>query len=122
MDRMFYYMRDGLNRPVVTVCLIDAGKGMKARGVAICSKLDCPQKKVGRAIAFERARSALVDKGGLPVQTVRAIKIMQEANHRYPGATGNPFGKKAVASRAKNKFSDFELAIFDANRKGKKSK
>lgn len=63
----YYYIRDsiksdpnGLGRPVITVCLIEDHGGIVARGISICSNLDQPCKKVGRAIAKTRAMSALV--------------------------------------------------------------
>ena len=57
MKPKYYYLRDGNNRPVVSVCLL-AQSGDIARGVAICSPLDCPNKKRGRDISFGRAIQA----------------------------------------------------------------
>lgn len=64
----YYYIRDsvksdpnGLGRPVITVCLIEY-HGLIARGMAICSNLDQPCKKVGREIATERACYALANR------------------------------------------------------------
>lgn len=59
MQEKYYYFRD-LNemKPLVTVCLM-VGEGKISRGVAICSPSDNPAKKVGRAIARERARWAM---------------------------------------------------------------
>lgn len=58
INRFFYYLRDKQNRPVVTVCIVECG-GKFARGVAICSPLDNPNKKIGRMIAEGRAFKAL---------------------------------------------------------------
>ena len=59
---IFYYLRDAKNRPVVTVCLIrerkDDAPDAFYRGVAVCSLKDQPNKKIGRAIAYERACQA----------------------------------------------------------------
>jgi len=64
-DEKYYYIRDevritkdGLGRPIITVCLIRVGNDI-GRGIAICSDLDQPCKKVGRAIAKTRALYAL---------------------------------------------------------------
>lgn len=56
----FYYLRDRLQKPIVTICLlVDTESEQKARGIAICSVQDAPNKKVGRAIALGRALKAL---------------------------------------------------------------
>ena len=54
----YYYCRDGNNRPVVTVCLLQVN-GDISRGVAICSFLDNPCKKTGRKISRDRAIHAM---------------------------------------------------------------
>ena len=63
----YYYIRDevstskeGLGRPIITVCLIRVGNDI-GRGIAICSDLDQPCKKVGRVIAKTRALYALTE-------------------------------------------------------------
>jgi hypothetical protein len=50
MKYFYYYLRDEDKKPVVTVCL-GYENGEHARGVAICSLEDSPNKKVGRRIA-----------------------------------------------------------------------
>ena len=57
----YYYYRDAKNRPVVTVCLIQAN-GDVTRGVAIYSLLDNPCKKTGRKISRDRAIYAMKTK------------------------------------------------------------
>ncbi len=57
----YYYLRDRLNRPTVTICLIKIDKDI-ARGIAVCSLQDMPCKKIGRAIARGRATKALTRK------------------------------------------------------------
>ncbi len=74
MKEYFYYLRDGLKRPVVTVCLLrlaehtrkngtvvvsDSGDAI-IRGVAICSNSDYPCMKTGRNIAKGLALKAFV--------------------------------------------------------------
>jgi len=54
----YYYIRDDVHRPIITVCLIKLGKHV-AKGVAICSDKDNPCKKTGRAIAKGRANKAM---------------------------------------------------------------
>jgi hypothetical protein len=56
----FYYVRDALKRPVITVCLMHA-MGIWVRGVAICSEKDQAVKRTGRLKAFDRAQSALLN-------------------------------------------------------------
>lgn len=84
MKEYFYYLRDGRNRPVVTVCLLklaeytrkngkvvtsDSGEVI-VRGVAICSHKDDPCMKTGRNIAKGLALKAFVRKesGGLVIR------------------------------------------------------
>lgn len=59
MKDLYYYLRDKMGRPVVTVCLLVEGDKI-ARGVAICSEKDMPEKRKGRGIALERAMYAMV--------------------------------------------------------------
>ena len=59
MNEKYYYVRDGKNRPIITVCLAQSVNGRIGRGVAICSDKDQPCKKIGRAIAKTRAIYAL---------------------------------------------------------------
>ena len=54
----FRYLRDKNNRPVITLCRAEYGD-QKGYGWAICSTRDNPCKKTGKAIAAERARTAL---------------------------------------------------------------
>ena len=54
----YYYLRDYKNRPLITVCLLKQN-GDVARGVAICSEKDNPNKSVGRNIARGRAVQAI---------------------------------------------------------------
>ncbi len=58
----FYYVRDALNRPVITVCLMMPWDGAWVRGVAICSEKDQVVKRTGRLKAFGRAQSAMLNR------------------------------------------------------------
>lgn len=81
LDKLFYYIRDPHNRPVVSVCLIDDGEGAVARGVALCSDMDQPCRKTGRGIAAQRAQAALKDyRDRLPIATARAKGILKECS------------------------------------------
>lgn len=76
---LFYYLRDPHRRPVVTICLIEDGEGVVARGVAICSELDQPCRKTGRGIASQRALAAITDyRDRLAIATPRAKGILKE--------------------------------------------
>lgn len=75
----YYYLRDKAKRPVVTICLLQEN-GVACRGVAICSPLDSPNKKLGRAIALGRARRALQkQKSGMPILRTVARQVTQSA-------------------------------------------
>lgn len=57
---VYYYLRDKKKQPLITVCLLVDMKTREvvSRGVAICSPLDHPTKRVGRGIAYGRALRA----------------------------------------------------------------
>ena len=61
---LYYYCRDEINRPWITVCLlwkiIDGIPVVFSRGVSICSYLDNICKSWGRGLALERAMLAAV--------------------------------------------------------------
>lgn len=92
----YYYIRDniksdpnGLGRPIITVCLIEE-YGIVARGIAVCSNLDQPCKKVGRVIAKTRAMHALILE-----RTSLAIKIKRFPHRAYTpliAFSGQPYG------------------------------
>ena len=59
MKAYYYYIRDADRKPTVTVCLLFFEKeNILTKGLAFCCYKDVPCKKVGRKIAFERARYA----------------------------------------------------------------
>lgn len=81
----FYYLRDRLQKPIVTICLLVATETeQKARGIAICSVQDAPNKKVGRAIALGRALKALrtqnTDKRSLIVRNAAFYTLLCVTN------------------------------------------
>lgn len=85
---LFYYIRDKRNRPVITICLKENGEGFVfTRGIAICSLMDNPSKKLGRAIASGRATKALGNKEGTqfyPIISRKADRaIWFQLGHEY---------------------------------------
>lgn len=63
LERRFYYHRDKLEVPRVTVCVIyDSKQKMYHRGISICSYLDIANKEEGRDIAEDRAINAMRSK------------------------------------------------------------
>ena len=89
----YYYIRDKMKRPIITVCLLRRGEQL-ARGVAICSGSDNPCKRIGRAIAKGRAIKALVHKKRWGLQIRDALrreavrKLPSEEIHRLPFCIG----------------------------------
>ena len=84
----YYYCRDSNNRPVVTVCLLQAN-GDISRGVAICSLSDNPCKKTGRKISRDRAVYAMKTKGNnCDMDTAAAHLVMSSAQHGSGGVFG----------------------------------
>lgn len=58
----YYHYRDAMNRPMITMCVIyNEDNEPLAFGNAICSLHDNPEKKMGRALARDRAVSLLAD-------------------------------------------------------------
>lgn len=57
---VYYYFRDKKKQPLITVCLLVDMKTREvvSRGVAICSPLDHPTKRIGRGLAYGRALRA----------------------------------------------------------------
>jgi hypothetical protein len=63
LERRFYYHRDKLGVPRITVCVIyDSKQEMYHRGISICSYLDIANKEEGRDIAEDRAINAMRSK------------------------------------------------------------
>ena len=91
LKEFFYYIRNANNEPIITVCLLlaklDNGLHSWFRGIAICSPMDQPNKKIGRSIASGRAKSAwerscditnLVN-ASLPIQSNKGILAVTAA-------------------------------------------
>jgi len=64
MEAYFYYRQNENGKPFMTNCIAVDGTEY-AKGMAYCSTKDNFSRKVGRSIAFERARKALSIKSGL---------------------------------------------------------
>ena len=108
MNKAFYYLRDRKNRPIVTVCLYSTSCDY-ARGIAICSERDEPNKKIGRAISQGRAFKALeLNETSDPIVRDRAIGQLFSATAFpvYP-----PF-----KSEVNPVLSNFEKKILDKHR------
>ena len=82
MKAYYYYYRNELNAPVVTVCLlINESRLPVARGIAICSNSDHPVKKVGRRIAYSKAMQAYHKRRTMyPVRSERALSVVRSVN------------------------------------------
>jgi len=77
MKEKFYYFRNSKKEPVITVCILydEESKELLARGIAICSKRDIPNKKVGRLISSGRAVKAMLNgKDCYPVYRDEALE------------------------------------------------
>lgn len=85
MKEFYYYGRDTMKRPVVTVCLLtgvdkSGFTEVYSRGVAVCSPLDIPCKKKGRVLAKGRAVKAIKNHGtSEPIKRIEPTKVMWEA-------------------------------------------
>ena len=111
MRKLFYYLRDAKNHPIVTVALIELDDGITSRGVAICSKQEKSfTKEAGRTIAINRAEMAIeMECSAMPIRTLRAIRRIQECedankyyvfkfkSHFNPSLT--PFEEELLARR-----------------------
>lgn len=79
MKTRYYYLRDSKNSPLVTICLIEKDN-IVGKGVAICSMLDLPNKKVGRTIARGKALKALgKQEHSEPIKRFKAIHALSNA-------------------------------------------
>jgi hypothetical protein len=78
MQERFYYYRDDKGRPLVTVCeLFTLTNELMGTGIAICSPKDEPNKRVGRAIARQRAFHAFkTHTNKLPIWRQEAIDTL----------------------------------------------
>ncbi len=59
-DVRYFYYRDAARRPMITLCRVVIGL-VCSYGWAICSSTDNPNKRIGRALAKERALEAITD-------------------------------------------------------------
>jgi hypothetical protein len=115
MREIYYYLRDKMNRPVVTVCLLVNETAM-ARGIAVCSVRDQPYKKKGRNIARARAAYGLslgvtsTDAEALPVYRREAFDAINRVEC-YPKYF---LGKKSWLNPS---LTEFEKELLQEQRK-----
>ena len=114
-DEKYYYIRDevrttkdGLGRPIITICLIRIDFEI-GRGIAICSELDIPCKKIGRAIAKTRALYALAkEKNSCNIGRWN-FKNVQSANNEFM----NGFIPLTTKSSYMPELTDYEQKLFN---------
>ncbi len=96
---LYYYLRDKLNRPLVTVCLGIWG-AHHARGIAVCSNSDVPSKKEGRNYARAYMLKAMGSRHtGEPIAAARCLEVLREVTPLYPA-----IGNKHLAGVPKSRF------------------
>ena len=87
----FCYIRDDKKRPIITICSVKQDWRI-AKGIAICSKRDQPNKKIGRNIAEGRALAAFFSSsnnlqpfwcGTRPIKRKEALQILKECNVNF---------------------------------------
>jgi hypothetical protein len=107
MKTHYYYLRDEYNLPRITVCLVEFEDKVVTRGVALCSFLDSPTKKLGNMIAKGRAVKAYKEKRSCrPINRTEAYNVA--------GAVDWPFDQ-IIARNSKctfePKLTDFEINL-----------
>lgn len=102
-----HYVRDEYKRPVVSVASIFTDNGtVLARGVAVCSNMDNPNKKTGRLLATVRAYAAVHAKKNL-------LPIMRTLTH-LPKAVNSFIYRSTIFDKAAyqpDTLTDFEARI-----------
>lgn len=101
MRYLYYYYRDEKKRPIITTCLLVDDEGVVSKGAAVCSALDVPCKKIGRAIAKTRAVFAQKEGGRREFERTKALEqiyacIGAPDPFRYPMAKCEPEPKLTV--------------------------
>ncbi len=82
---LYYYLRDKLNRPLVTVCLGVWGPH-HARGISVCSNSDIPNKKEGRNYARGYMLKALGSRtNGEYVTEERCLEVLESVTSLHAG-------------------------------------
>lgn len=78
-NQAFYYIKDNLNRPRITVCLAQDHVGNIAKGISICSITEPVVKKEGRKHALHYAQRALKKlKCDLPILRDEAYEALSQ--------------------------------------------
>lgn len=91
MKEKYYYLRDKERKPLITVCLLYVS-GHIARGVAICSPSDNPEKREGRRIAFKKAEKAFLEKTQTePVIREEPIEVINRVTNPYGPHRFSPY-------------------------------
>ncbi|MCP5018659.1 MAG: hypothetical protein GY938_25780 [Ketobacter sp.] len=82
---LYYYIRDADNFPLITVCLLISADGFVARGIAICSPIENPEKSIGRGWARDRAYDAMYEEADdEPIKTQIAKYIFYVCDVSVP--------------------------------------
>jgi len=106
MKEYYYYIRDKENKPTITICILEREVGGVAKGVALCSKKDIVCKKVGRKIAKERAKHAMLHgKDSCPIGI--NYSRMPYGSYSYFEETG-PFKSSFLPI-----LTDYEQSLFE---------
>ena len=81
----FYYLRDIMNNPIVTVCLLRKTPSTRpcARGISICSEDDEFDMVEGMRIATSNAVRAYKGRIPIPVLRCKAKKLLQKASCNF---------------------------------------
>jgi hypothetical protein len=107
----FYYYRDGANRPLVTVCLMEK-EGVLCRGISICSRRDNVCKETGRQVAHDKCLKAFgTGVSGCKIRRERAKRVLTSADCGWMNKANksdfdvkpwNDFEMKLLREEAKN--------------------
>jgi hypothetical protein len=123
---IIYYIRDGKNRPIITVALARTlnkfdtnGVNITSygyryyRGIALCSPDDNVDKEVGKALAIKRLRKAYhSEKVDMPIKNDYFFHIIMEFHNAYTHP-GSLVYKSAADIKPKSK----EMRLFGSAEK-----
>lgn len=88
----YYYIRDFDNSPKITLCQLEIKntRELCSLGVAVCSRKDFPNKKIGKEIARGRAVKNLIKRkifSQQELQKVKTVKNLLNENYNFGGYT-----------------------------------
>lgn len=121
---LYYYFRDMEKRPIITICLLNQDDKW-ARGVAICSDSDMPNKRIGRGLAKGRAVQGLKRfEHHDPVRRIEAFDVLREIylinNFKRSEILGGTVGwYKSLFSPS---LTEFEQKLIESNQPKKEEK